>query len=322
MTPSNETETLLRDSLERLAERAPDGNEVLNALARARQRRRRPRLALAAAAAAVVAVAAGVPLAVTAVTDSTAQLTPAAGQPVLTYAPDWLPGGFTEQYRSGGPGIAPQVRQWQSGASRIELASHSTADPAWAQTALRISALPDQVVVHGRVGMVTSSSGTAATLTWMPDDEHVLTATVDGLPDARTVAEQVADSVAASPVRVRGEARFGPLPAGMREQATTVRGPDSANAETVLDASGPTGTVHVTVAGAPPSLGGSAPVRVRALTGAYVPASGPADALVSVKLPSGRWLTASGRVPKDQLVAVAEGIVLDSAPDYGWLGGS
>ncbi|WP_406628926.1 hypothetical protein [Amycolatopsis sp. WGS_07] len=320
MTPSNETETLLRDSLERLAEQAPDGNAVLNALARARQRKRRPRLALAAAAAAVIAVAAGVPFVVNAVTEAPAQLTPAAGRPVLGYTPGWLPDGFTEQYRSGGPGITTQVRQWQSGASQVELAAHSTADPEWAQTALRIAALPDQVVVHGRVAMVTGSVSTAATLTWMPDDHHVLTAKVEGVPDARAVAEQVADSVTADPVLVRGEARFGPLPAGMREGATTVRGSSSDNATTVLDASGPAGKVRVTIGGGSPALGGSVPVQVRGVSGAYVPATGPADALVTVRLSSGRWLTASGRIPREQLVAVADGIVLDSAPDYGWLG--
>ncbi|GAA1021673.1 MULTISPECIES: hypothetical protein [Amycolatopsis] len=322
MTPSNETETLVRDSLERLAEQAPDGNEVLNALARARQRqhRRRPRLALAAVAAAVIAVAAGVPLVVTTVTDAPAQLTPAAGRPVLAYTPGWLPDGFTEQYRSGGPGNTAQVRQWQSGASRVEVAAHSTADPEWAQTALRISALKDQVVVHGRVAMVTGPSDTIATLTWMPDDRHVLTARVEGVPDARTVAEQVADSVTQEPVLVRGEARFGPLPAGMREEATTVRGSDSDNATTMLDASGPSGKVRVTIGSGSPALGGSGPVQVRGLSGAFVPASGPADAQVTVRLSSGRWLTASGRLPREQLVAVADGIVLDSAPDYAWLG--
>ncbi|WP_037369974.1 hypothetical protein [Amycolatopsis orientalis] len=320
MTPSNETETLVRDSLERLAERAPDGHAVLNALARARQRRRRPRLALAAAAAAVIAVAAGVPLVVDAVTQAPAQLSPAAGQPVLAYTPGWLPDGFTEQYRSGGPGTTAQVRQWQSGASRVELAAHSTADPEWAQTALRISAVKDQIVVHGRIAMVTGPTDTIATLTWMPDHRYVLTAKAEGVPDARAVAEQVADSVTVEPVRVRGEARFGPLPAGLREEATTVRGSSSDDATTVLDASGPSGKVRVTISGGSPALGGSGPVRVRGLPGAYVPASGPADAQVAVRLSSGRWLTVSGRLPREQLVAVADGIVLDPAPEYGWLG--
>ncbi|WP_409466010.1 hypothetical protein [Amycolatopsis sp. GA6-003] len=320
MTPSNETETLLRDSLERLAERAPDGHQVLNALARARQRRRRPRLALVAAAAAVIAVAAGVPLVVDTVTEAPAQLSPAAGRPVLAYTPGWLPDGFTEQYRSGGPGTTAQVRQWQSGASRVELAAHSTADPEWAQTALRISAVRDQVVVHGRVGMVTGPTDTIATLTWMPDHRYVLTAKVEGVPDARATAEQVAESVTVEPVRIRGEARFGPLPAGLHEEATTVRGSSADDATTVLDASGPSGKVRVQLGGSSPALGAAGPVRVRGLPGAYVPAAGPADALVAVRLSSGRWLTVSGRLPREQLVAVADGIVLDSAPEYGWLG--
>ncbi|WP_033293447.1 hypothetical protein [Amycolatopsis jejuensis] len=320
MTASqHDTETLLRDSLERLAERAPSGLEVRRALAR--RRRRRPRLALAAVAAAVIAVAAGVPLVVSAMSGAPAQLTPAAGRPVLAYTAKWLPDGFTEQYRSAGPGITPEVRQWQSGPGRVELAAHSTADPEWAQTALRIAALPDQVVVHGRVGMVTGETGTAATLTWMPDDAHVLTAKVDGVPSAREIAQRVADSVTTEPARIRGEARFGPLPAGLREQATTVRGSSPESATTVLDASGPGGPVHAMVSGASPPLGGSVPVPLRGLPGAYVPASGPADALVTVRLPEGRWLTVSGRVPREQLVAVADGVVLDPAPDYSWLGG-
>ncbi|GAA3579126.1 hypothetical protein GCM10022222_74920 [Amycolatopsis ultiminotia] len=319
----HETEMLLRDSLERLAERAPDGNEVRNALVRARHRRRQ-RFTLAAVAAAVVVVTAGVPVVLNVVSDVPADVQPAAGRPVLDYTPDWLPDGFTEQYRSAGPGHAPQVRRWLAGPATVELAAHSTADPEWAQTALRISALKDQVVVHGRVGMVTGETGTAATLTWMPDDGHVLTAEVDGMPDARKVAEQVADSVTAEPARIRGEARFGPLPAGLRELTTTVRGSNPDDGGTALDASSPAApgkvAVRVTVGAGAPGLGGSVPVRVRGLPGAYLAASGPAEATVAVHLPSGRWLIASGRVPQEELVAVADGVQLDSAPDYGWLG--
>ncbi|MBB4685099.1 hypothetical protein [Amycolatopsis jiangsuensis] len=319
----HETETLLRDSLERLADRAPDGREVRGALARAR-RRRRPRLALAAVAAAVVVVSAGIPVALNVVSGTSADLTPAASRPVLGYTPDWLPDGFTEQYRSGGPGTAVQVRRWMAGPARVELAAHSTAEPEWAQTALRIAALRDQVVVDGRVGMVTGENAAAATVTWMPDDRHVLTAEVDGMPDARGVAEQVADSVRAEPAQVRGEARLGSLPNGLRELATTVQGSSPEDGSTTLDASAPAApravAVRVTVGAGSPGLGGSAPVRVRGLPGAYVAASGPAEASVTVRLPSGRWLTASGRVPQAQLIAVADGVELDSAPDYGWLG--
>jgi len=106
MTRSDhETETLIRESLDRLAARAPDGHAVREALA---GRTRRPQLRLALVAAAVVVLVAGVFLGTRVATAP--DLTPAASRPVLAYSPGWLPDGFTEQYREGGPGTAPQVR--------------------------------------------------------------------------------------------------------------------------------------------------------------------------------------------------------------------
>ncbi|WP_326569583.1 hypothetical protein VSH64_00570 [Amycolatopsis rhabdoformis] len=305
--PDLDTETLLRDSFERLADRAPDGHEVRNALARARQsRRRRPRLALAAVAAAVVVATIGVSLVATWPT----RVAPAASEPVLGYTPTWLPDGFTEQYRSAGPGLAPQVRRWFAGPSRIELSAFSTKDPEWSATALRISAPQDQILVHGRVAMLTGSA-TSAVLTWSPDDTHVLRAQVDAVPSARTVARQIANDVtAAEPTRIRGEARFGSLPSGLRETATAVSGTTPADATTTLEA----GPVRATLGAASPGLGGSVPATVRGIPGAAA-----AD-LVTVRLASGRWLTVQGPVPRAQLLAVANAVVLDPAPDYGWLG--
>ncbi|MFI5609795.1 hypothetical protein [Amycolatopsis sp. NPDC051903] len=313
--PEHDTETLLRDSLERLAERAPDGHEVRNALVRARQsRRRRARLALAAVAAAVVVATVGVSVVVGSVPDE--QVTAAASRPVLGYAPGWLPDGFTEQYRSAGPGTTPQVRRWFAGPSRIELSAFSTADPDWSATALRIAALRDQIVVHGRVAMVTGSA-TSAVLTWSPDDTHVLRAEVDAVPGAREVAQRIAEDVTASePTPIRGEARFGPLPDGLREAATTVSGATPADGTTTLEARAPASSVQATVGPASPGLGGSVPATIRGVPGAALPD------LVTVRLPSGRWLTVSGKLPRADLLAVADGVVLDPAPDYDWLGGA
>ncbi|MEV6900159.1 hypothetical protein [Amycolatopsis sp. NPDC051372] len=305
--PARDTETLLRDSLERLAERAPDGHEVRNALVRARQaRRRRPRLALVAVAAAVVAVTVGVSVVAT----WPSRVPPAAGEPVLGYTPGWLPDGFTEQYRSAGPETVPQVRRWFAGPSRIELSAFSTKVPEWSATALRIAAVRDQVLVHGRVAMLTGSA-TSAELTWSPDDTHVLRAEVDAVPSAKAVAQRIAEGVSKSmPIPIRGEARFGPLPAGLRETATTVSGMSAGEATTTLEA----GPVRVTVGAASPGLGGSVPITVRGVPGAAA-----AD-LVTVRLASGRWLTVSGKVPRAELVAVAGAVVVDPSPDYGWIG--
>ena len=45
-----------------------------------------------------------------------------------------------------------------------------------------------------------------------------------------------------------------------------------------------------------------------------------AGGTVAVRLPSGRWLTVSGARPESELIAVADGVRLDPAPDYRWLG--
>jgi hypothetical protein len=317
----HETETLIRESLDRLAARAPDGRAVRDALARA-GRSRRPSARLALVAAAVVALVAGVVVGTQVLTRT--ELAPAAGRPVLGYSPEWLPDGFTEQYREGGPGIAPQVRRWFAGPAEITLSAYSTADPEWSQAALRIASIKDQVLVRGRVAMVTGNTGTAALLTWLADERHVLTAQVTGVPDARAVARRVAESVTAEPVGVRGELRFGPLPAGLAERSAAVRGTGPGDASTELTAAFPdrpsVPAVRATASAGSPGIGGAAPVTVRGGQGFFLAPKDGDEAMVAVRLPSGRWLTVSGRQPEAVLVAVADGIQLDPAPDYRWLG--
>jgi hypothetical protein len=316
----HETETLIRESLDRLAARAPDGQVVREALARAERGRRAPaRLALVAAA--VVALVVGVFVGTQLLTRPNP--VPAAGRAVLGYSPGWLPAGFTEQYREGGPGITPQVRRWSGGPSSITLSAYSTADPEWSQTALRIAALRDQVLVHGRVAMVTGADGVAQ-LTWLADDEHVLSASIAGFSDARAVAQRIADAVAADPVGVRGELRFGPLPAGLAERSAAVKGTGPGDARTELTAADPArpsvAVVRAVAGRDAPGVQGAEPATVRGGEGFFVaPATG-RDAMVAVRLPSGRWLTVSGARPEAELIAVANGVQLDPAPDYRWLG--
>ncbi|MEU4251980.1 hypothetical protein AB0F15_31630 [Amycolatopsis sp. NPDC026612] len=316
----HETETLIRESLDRLAARAPDGRAVHEALARAGRRPRgTARLALVAAAvvALIVGVVAGTQLL------TTPSPVPAAGRPVLTYGPGWLPDGFTEQYREGGPGITPQVRRWFAGPASITLRTYSTADPAWSQAALKIASIHDQVLVHGRVAMLTGS-GDAAELTWQADDEHVLGAAIAGIPDARAVAQRFADDVAAEPVGVRGELRFGPLPAGLAERSAAVRGSGPGDASTELTAADPARpsmpVVHAVVGPDLPGVHGAAPVTVRGSGGFFVAPGTERTAMVAVRLPSGRWLRVTGPLPEAELVAIADGVQLDPSPDYRWLG--
>ncbi|VVJ16677.1 Uncharacterised protein [Amycolatopsis camponoti] len=314
----HDTETLIRDSLDRLAARAPDGDAVRDALARA-GRQRRPATKLALVAAAVVVLVAGVFVGTRAIT--TPDLDPAASRPVLGYSPGWLPDGFTEQYREGGPGTAPQVRRWFAGPAEVTLSVYSTADPEWSQTELRIASIRDQVLVRGRVAMVTGDTGTAALITWLADDDHVLTARVTGVPEARLVALWIAQGVTAAPVGVRGELRFGALPAGLTERSAAVKGTGPGDASTELTAADPARpsvpAVRVTASAGSPGVTGAAPVTVRGGQGFFVAGR---EATVAVRLPSGRWLTVSGARPEAELVAVADGVRLDPSPDYRWLG--
>ncbi|WP_326947392.1 hypothetical protein OG439_00630 [Amycolatopsis sp. NBC_01307] len=322
MTRSDhETETLIRESLDRLAARAPDGHAVRDALADARRRRPVARLTLVAAA--VVLLVAGVFVG-TQVLTSPPVLDPAAGRPVLGYTPGWLPNGFTEQSREGGPGLTPQVRRWFAGPAEVTLSAYPTADPEWSRTALKIASIKDQIVVHGRVAMVTGDTGTAALLTWLADDDHVLTARVGGVPDARAVAQRIAESVEATPVGVRGELRLGPLPAGLAERSAAVRGTGPDDASTELTAADPARpsvpAVTAAVGAGSPGIGGAASISVRGGPGFYSAPKPGEPALVAVRLPSGRWLTVTGPQPEAVLVAVADGVQLDPSPDYRWLG--
>ncbi|OXM61521.1 hypothetical protein [Amycolatopsis vastitatis] len=314
----HETETLIRESLDRLAARAPDGHAVRDALARA-GRQRRPATRLALVAAAVVALVAGVVAGTQLLT--TVDLVPAASRPVLGYSPGWLPDGFTEQYREGGPGTAPQVRRWFAGPAEITLSAYSPVDPEWSQTALKIASLGDQILVRGRVAMVTGDTGSAALLTWLADETHVLTAHVSGVPDARAVAMRVAESVTAKPVGVRGELRFGPLPAGLAERSAAVRGTGPEDGSTELTAAAPGGPpVRAAVGAGSPGVNGAAPIVVRGSHGFFLAPANGKDATVAVRLPSGRWLTVSGAQPEAVLAAVADSVQLDPSPDYRWLG--
>ncbi|WP_410568843.1 hypothetical protein [Amycolatopsis sp. cmx-4-61] len=316
----HETETLIRDSLDRLATRAPDGHAIREALARA-GRKRQPASRLALVAAAVVVLVVGIVAGTQLLTRP--DVVPAAGRPVLAYGPGWLPDGFTEQYREGGPGITPGVRRWSAGQASVTLLTYSTADPEWSRTALRIASLKDQALVRGRVSMVTGDGGEAR-LTWLADDAHVLCAAISGIPDARTVAQRIAESVTADPVGIRGELRFGPLPAGLAERSTAVQGTGPGDASTTLIAVDPARpadfAVRAVVGATAPGLAGAAPVTVRGGAGFFVKPANGRDALVAVRLPSGRWLQVSGSRPEAELLAVANGVQLDPAPDYRWLG--
>ena len=73
-------------------------------------------------------------------------------------------------------------------------------------------------------------------------------------------------------------------------------------------------TRRVTASANSPGVDGATPVTVRGGQGFFVAGT------VAVRLPSGRWLTVSGARPESELIAVANCVQLDPAPDYRWLG--
>ena len=152
----------------------------------------------------------------------------------------------------------------------------------------------------------------------------MLTVRVGGVPDARAVAQRIAEAVTPGPVGVRGELRFGALPAGLAERSAAVKGTGPADASTELTAADPARpsvpAVRVTASAGSPGVNGAAPVTVRGGQGFFVAPKPGEAAMVAVRLPSGRWLTVAGPRPEAELVAVADGVQLDPAPDYRWLG--
>jgi hypothetical protein len=327
----DETEALLRDGLNRLATRAPDGNEVRNALARAESTRRRPVALMLAVAAAVMVAAVGVPtivhgLASDSSGDNSSAAMPANGQ-ALQFRPTWLPDGFTEQYREVSPGSRTQIRRWrqgQVGAAEITLSTFSAQDPEWSGTALKIAALPDQIVVGGRVGMVSGESATSATLTWMPNSSQVLQLKVTSVPGARDAGQRIADSVGSGVTPLRSELAFGPLPPGLMPMSSLVEGLSPTDGDSSVKAATtarPTvPALRADVSSRAPQLQNAADVVVRGRPGHYLPSTEPDDPAVAVQLANGRWLVVSGAFTQAELVAVANAVTVDPSPDYSWIG--
>jgi hypothetical protein len=327
----HETEALLRDGLSRLATRAPAGNEVRNALARAESTRRRPVALMLAVAAAVMVVAVGAPAVVHGLTsdspaDNASAAMPANGL-VLQFRPGWLPDGFTEQYREVGPGSRTQIRRWrqgQVGSAEVTLATFSAQDPDWSGTALKIATLPDQIIVGGRVGMVSDETPTSAVLTWMPNSSQVLQLKLSGVPGARDAGQRIADSVRAGVTPLRSELEFGPLPPGLTQMSSLTEGLSPADGDSGVEASTtarPTViALRADISPRAPQLQNAADVVVRGRTGHYLPSIKPDDPAVAVQLASGRWLVVSGALTQSELVAVADGVAVDPSPDYSWIG--
>ncbi|WP_414944063.1 hypothetical protein [Amycolatopsis sp. cmx-11-32] len=320
------TEDLIRESLEHLATRAPDGAEIRDALAQ--HPRSRPTMALALVAAAVAIIALGVPLGLRAFTAVPPASARNADWSVLPYKPGWLPDGFKEASRGGKPYPAPLSRSWAAGElGQIDLLITPLSDRSAPWT---IAPAPNQIIVHGRVGMATEVTAWSTMLTWSPDDVYLLSMTLSHLKDPRAVGERIAEAmVPDGRARVSGELRFGRLPADLELSGVKTFMKDNGGV-TELEATRagePTAAAVVTasLSGDRPVPDGvePVPIEVRGLDGVYLPERegplGHQDGTIAVQLEGGRWLTVSGERDRAALLDVANSLQIIQG-DYSWFG--
>ncbi|KZB85700.1 hypothetical protein [Amycolatopsis regifaucium] len=320
------TEDLIRKSLERLATRAPDGSEIRDALNQ--RSRSRSRMALALVAAAVAIIALGVPLGLRAYTAVPPASPRNADWAVLPYKPGWLPDGFKEAIRCAKPYPAPQTRDWSAGdRGQIQLTTTPLDDRRGPWT---IAPAPNQIIVHGRVGMVTEVYGDATMLTWSPDDIYLLSLTLYGVKEPREVGQRIADEMVKDDrARVSGELRFGRLPADLALSGvkTFMRVNGGATELEATNAGQPAAAAVVTasIGGERPEADGAEPVtvKVRGVDGLYLPVRegrlGHQDETVAVQLGDGRWLTVWGKRDRATLLDIAENLQIIPG-DYSWFG--
>ncbi|MFD1148428.1 hypothetical protein [Saccharothrix hoggarensis] len=321
----SDTESLIRDALRMRADQAPPPGPVLAALRRPRKSRTSFLLVLAAAAtAAVVAVVA------TAVGRPTAESPPATSVEIpieptiptvsLGFSPTWLPEGFTERQRLVDPATYTR-RTWEQGESTAKATNPSlefTVQPANESTGAMADAIANaleayRVTVNGAPGVVSG----ATTVLWQPEPEVYLSVTLRNIPDARTTAVRIAESVRPDPGPVRlpvslggsrGIQAHGGLPEGWQASTTGVH--DGV-------------TYNVLLSRRPYGFEGSPTMTTaRGLTARYYAADG--GHLVVELRPdvhlqvSGIGVRAAGLA---ELTAAAEAVVVDPEPDLAWAGG-
>lgn len=249
------TDDLLRQALQRQADRAPDPDRVRAALpSRAARRTRRRYGSMAGglvAAAALAAFAVPVlalddapaprgagPAAAMSPSASARDAAPTAPAAVgLRYRPTWLPAGLTERSRTVplGPdfGYDGPVRIWKranagagfdTGGSRLEFGAVDTENGAD-----QFGDHGQAVDINGKPGRLSSASGDGkSSLHWIIDPETVIFIhnVEAGLSDADLL--RVARSVQPDPGQVAVPVRFGWLPTGMAPKLAQFAG-DSAD---------------------------------------------------------------------------------------------
>ncbi|WP_367135429.1 hypothetical protein [Saccharothrix sp. HUAS TT1] len=351
-----DTEDLIEDALRLRADQAPPEGAVLAALHRPRKSRKPVFLAVAAATAAVaVAVvattigrpSAGAPPAgpgsVLPTTSPDASPTTAASFDPFTlgYSPSWLPDGLTERNRfvdaTGGV-----QRVWKHDGGQVVAPSLELVVPkdAEAQELLhrqvRDAAAADQVVINGRTALVADP---ATLVTPLPGDTREPGAPDGTPPDTRVVLNPEPGRYLQFTLSNTADARAEAIriAESMRPDPTSLRGPVSVGGEVAHQAGvnglgwhvSTTGVVGGVTYGAnlssyvdePIGNPGVAPVAVTA-RGASAEYLGERGGYLRVDLGPDLHLLVFGPGPgttsAQDLVAVAEAVVLDPDPGLPW----
>jgi hypothetical protein len=319
----NDTEQLIKEALNRQADRAPHPGPTLSALRRPARKRSRSSIFLTigvAAAAAAVVFTAGVLVGKgPSPNDGAAALMPttAADAGQLKFGPKWLPDGFVEVSRTvSKEGFS---RTWTKDGQGLENAEW---EPVPYVTVGSRTHLPvgyeqweDVPVRKGRghvhVGELPKLGSLATVIVTESDfvtRSEPLVVTVRSVPNARDLALQIANSV-------EPDASAGVLSAvelnGVSQPDVEGRSPTEWTSEITV------GGFVVKVSTEQPDLKGGVPVNVRGKEGTFVPGY-----LPQVVVQEGRlWLAVRGSdASQDQLIAAANAAKINQTPGYEWLG--
>jgi hypothetical protein len=314
----DETEELIRQGLRRRAESAPAPEAGIGAVLNAvPPRRSRTLLLVIAAAVVVLAVPIGLVLRPGAPAERVEVAAPGSA---LALRPAWLPEGFVERYREISADGALQIRGWTLPHDRGQEVLLSLF-PGSAEVPETLPADGERITVGDAPGY-GYTAGDTALISWTPEPGRTVQLRVTGVPGSGAAARRIADSVEADgTARVHAGLAFGALPGGLVPDTTVVSGGSPADGVDEVRAVAPGApggpALSAAVSAGEPARPGGDPVRVRGVEGTY------AAHAVGVRLPDGRWLVVrdeTGLLTREQVVAVADGLVVGDDPDHSWIG--
>jgi hypothetical protein len=330
------TDDLIREALFRQADRAPAPGPTLAALRRPRRRRRAP---LFVAVAVTASVLAAIALTVTRPSVETAPPATATTSTApsldasLRYGPEWLPDGFTEQKRT--LDLENYSRTWVDEGKDVDLTVMPAGSKQEKAAILRslYERSQDRVDLgaQGTAKYLDSPEPTVATLVWSTGGD-LLTLRVSGLPDARVVVRQIAESMRSDGqgvqrvvLRLATEYPEERSAGNWTDRTWTGSSPTEWTISVAVARSSRFTVVRLTPTS--PDTAGGYPVRARGVDATYVAGAG--GMLV---VPVGDYFLTIGGDPLDllgmrlaeltldQLIAIADTTEVAEKPDLGWFG--